>query len=91
MRKFLCKVFKFLLDLVGQVVDLVANTLIKIATAAVEVLSEVAGAVGNAIANNPLVWAGVGILAVFLLPKLIPTDNERKERTLMAEAGGVTV
>lgn len=80
MRKFLCKVFKFLLDLVGQVVDLVANTLIKVATAAVEVLSEVAGAVGGAIANSPLVWAGVGILAIFLLPKLLPANGEEKEQ-----------
>lgn len=76
MRKFLCKVFKFLLDLVDQVVDLVANTLIKIATAAVEVLSEVAGAVGTAIGSSPLVWAGVGILAIFLLPKVLPAKDE---------------
>lgn len=67
MRDILCKVFRFLLDLVGQVVDLVANTLIKIGTAAVEVLSEVAGAVSSAVFSNPLLLVGLGIAAWWLL------------------------
>lgn len=80
MRKFLCKVFKFLLDLVSQLVDLIANTLIKIGTAAVEVLSEVAGAVGSAITKSPLVWAAVGVGALFLLPKLFGSAEDDEDK-----------
>lgn len=67
MRKFLCKVFRFLLDLVSQVVDLVAKTLIMIGTAAVEVLSEVAGSIGDAFLKNPVVLGLLGVgLYLFL-------------------------
>lgn len=79
MRKYLCKIFSFLLDLVSQVVDLVANTLIKVGTAAVEVLSEVANSIGTAISRNPLVWGVVGIAALFLLPKLFPASEEKEQ------------
>lgn len=68
MRSLLCKVFRFLLDLVSQVVDLVANTLIKIGTAAVEVLSEVASAIGGKLLSNPVVLIGLGIAAYLLWP-----------------------
>lgn len=78
MRKFLCKVFKFLLDLVTQVVDLVAKTLISIGTAAVEVLSEVASSVGSALLSNPVVLVGLGILAyMFLAPGGEEEKNSR--------------
>lgn len=76
MRKYLCKIFRFLLDLVGQVVDLVANTLIKVGTAAVEVLSEVAGAVGKSILKSPLGWVVIGLGAYFIIPKLFPSEDE---------------
>lgn len=79
MRKFLCKVFRFLLDLVGQVVDLVANTLIKVGTAAVEVLSEVAGAVGGAITRNPLVMGALIVGGFFLLRPLIMGGEDDDE------------
>lgn len=90
MRKFLCKVFRFLLDLVGQVVDFVAETLIKIGTAAVEVLSGVASAVGGAIARSPLVWIGAGILAVFLLPTLLAAGDDEEEGPQQKQAKGAT-
>lgn len=76
MRKYLCKIFQFLLDLVGQVVDLVANTLIKVGTAAVEVLSEVANAVGKSILNSPLGWVAIGLGAYFIIPKLFPDEDD---------------
>lgn len=67
MRKFLCKVFRFLLDLVSQVVSLVAQTLIMIGTAVVEVLSEVAGAIGGALLKNPVILGLIGVgLYMFL-------------------------
>lgn len=82
MRKFLCKVFRFLLDLVGQVVDLVANTLIKVGTAAVEILSEVAGAVSGALVKNPLVMGALLIGGfLFLKPILFGDDEEPSERS----------
>lgn len=88
MRKYLCKIFSFLLDIVGQVVDLVANTLIKIGTAAVDVLSEVAGAVGGALMSNPIVWAVVGLGAYMLLSRMTPPSNEDERREKLVE--GVT-
>lgn len=81
MRKFLCKVFRFLLDLVGQVVDLVANTLIKVGTAAVEVLSEVAGSVSNAVLKNPLVMGAILIGGFFLLKPLLAVGTEDEGRS----------
>lgn len=79
MRKYLCKIFSFLLDLVSLVVDLVANTLIKVGTATVEVLSDIANSIGTAIIRNPLVLGIFGIAAFFLLPKLFPAKEEKKE------------
>lgn len=81
MRKFLCKVFRFLLDLVSQVVDLVAKTLIMVGTAAVEVLSEVAGAVGSTLLKNPVV---LGVLGVALFMYFSDSD----EKSSLASTGG---
>lgn len=81
MRKFLCKVFSFLLDLVSQLVDLVANTLIKVGTAAVEVLSEVAGAVGGAFLKNPVV---LGLLLFGAYVFLKPPAEEQKRKPRLA-------
>lgn len=88
MRKYLCKIFSFLLDIVGQVVDLVANTLIKIGTAVVDVLSEVAGAVGDAFMSNPIVWAVVGLGVYMLLSRTAPPGDEDERREKLVE--GVT-
>lgn len=79
MRKFLCKVFSFLLNLVSQLVDLVANTLIKIGTAAVEVLSEVADAVGNAFLKNPVVL-GALLFTAYIMFKPSPDDEKSKRK-----------
>lgn len=85
MREYLCKIFSFLIDLVGQVVDLVAKTLIKIGTAAVDVLSEVAGAVGGALMSNPIVWAVVGLGAYLLFSRMIPPGNEDERHEELVE------
>lgn len=78
MRKFLCKVFRFLLDLVAQVVDLVAKTLIMVGTALVEVLSEIAGAAGSALLKNPIVLGILGVAAFMLLPDRENDDQKQK-------------
>lgn len=89
MRKYLCKIFSFLLDLVGQVVDLVANTLIKIGTAAVDVLSEVAGAVGNAFLKNPVALFVIGLGAYMIISRLAPPSKEEEREERVVE--GVTL
>lgn len=78
MRKFLCKVFAFLLSLVSQIVDLVADTLIKVGTAAVEVLSEVASSVGGALTKNPIVMGGLLLLGGYFLLPLLAGDDEKE-------------
>lgn len=80
MRKFLCKVFRFLLDLVSQLVDLVADTLIKVGTAAVEVLSEVASAASSALFKNPIVLGALAIGAYFLLKPSSDDDEDARRK-----------
>lgn len=70
MRKLLCKIFRFLLDLVKQLVDLVADTLVYIGTAAVEVLGAVADAVSDAFLSSPIGIAIIGIGAYWLITTL---------------------
>lgn len=78
MRKLICKIFQFLLSLASQLIDVVAKTLIAIGTAAVEVLGEVAGVVGDAVMKSPF---GFAILAVgaYLVYKLIPPSEEEPQ------------
>lgn len=76
MRKYLCKIFRFLLDTSAQMVDLVKNTLIDVGTAAVDVLSEMTEAVGGAILKNPVVIGGLLIGAYLLFAG--GDDDERK-------------
>lgn len=78
MRKFLCKVFRFLLDLVAQVVELVAKTLIMVGTAAVEVLSEVARAAGSVLLKNPIVLGVLGVALFMLLSGREDDDQKQK-------------
>lgn len=89
MRKFLCKVFSFLLNLVSQLVELVAQTLIKIGTAAVEVLSEVAGAVGGAFIKNPIVLGALVFGAYLLFKPTNDDDAKSKTKVKPEELGGM--
>lgn len=87
MRKFMCKVFRFLLDLVSQVVSLVAQTLIMIGTAVVEVLSEVAGAIGGALLKNPVVLGLIGVgLYMFLSGR---KEDDKAKPTTVRELSNV--
>lgn len=92
MRSAICKLFAFLLSLVSQLVDLVANTLIKIGTAAVEVLSEVVGAAGGALSE--LLSGGllpilvIGAVAWFLLKDDDGEDKQPTKDVAVAGLGG---
>lgn len=66
MRKYLCKIFRFLLDTSAQMVDLVKNTVIDVGTAAVDVLSELSKSVGKAITGSPL-FVGAILVGAYLL------------------------
>lgn len=78
MRKVLCKIFSFLLNVAKQVVELVADTLVYIGTAAVEVLSALAGAVGSSIMKSPLGFVVLAVGAVWLLGFLGSSDDDSK-------------
>lgn len=79
MRKYLCKIFRFLLDTGAQLVDLVKNTVIEVGTATVDVLSELASAASSAIFKNPV---ALGILlfgAWFIFLKGDKDDGQPKQ------------
>lgn len=84
LRKYLCKIFRFLLDTSAQMVDLVKNTLIDVGTAAVDVLSEMTKAVGGAILKNPIVIGGLLIGAYLLFAG--GDDDERKRHNSIGTA-----
>lgn len=78
MRKFLCDVFGFLLDLFKVIIDFVAETLIMIGTAIVDVLSEVSGALGSALLSSPFGFILLG-LGAYMLFSLLPDDEGKKK------------
>lgn len=82
MRNAICKLFSFLLDLVKQVVTFVADTLIAVGTAAVEVLSDVLGAASSAFFSSPFGVIILGVGCLFIAAKLglfSEEDDEKKE------------
>lgn len=78
MRKYLCKIFRFLLDTSAQLVDLVKKTIIDVGTAAVDVLSELASAAGGAILKNPVVLGALLLGAWFIFFKGDEDDDKQK-------------
>lgn len=81
MRKYLCKIFRFLLDTGAQLVDLVKNTVIEVGTAAVDVLSELASTAGSAILRNPATL-GLLLFGVWFIFLRGDDDDDRSERTV---------
>lgn len=63
MGGLLCKIFRFVLNIFEQVVSVVASAVKTIGTAAVDVLSELAHAVGDAAAG---LFSGNGLLGLLL-------------------------
>lgn len=80
MRKALCKIFAFLLNLASQVIDVVVQTLLALATGVVDVLGSVVDAVGSSIMKSPVGWIvlGVGAYLLFGLVK-DKEDGETKQ------------
>lgn len=76
MRKFLCDIFSFLLDLFKQVINFVAETLIEIGTAVVDVLSDILESASKGLLSSPLGIAFVGIVGFALYSWLAPGEEE---------------
>lgn len=68
---FVCKIFRFVLDLFGNVVDFVAGAVTVIGTAIVDVLSDLIVAasegIGSIFGSNPLLWGALLIGAAYFL------------------------
>lgn len=82
MRKALCNVFRFLLDMFKQIVNVIAEALIALGTAVVDVLSEVASAVSDGLFSSPvgILLIGVFGFAVFKWLAPPPEADEGKRK-----------
>jgi hypothetical protein len=85
MRNLWCKLWSWFLNTLNDVGDAVAHTLQKAGTVAADLLTTVASGVGNAVGSifgggNFLVWAGIGLLAYFVLTK---QDDEDKAPSII--------
>lgn len=65
----LCKLFRFLANTFELVVDTVAQGVKVLGSAAVDVLSDLASSVGDALGldGSTVLWLGIGIVAFLLL------------------------
>lgn len=75
-----CKIWTWLLNTVQSAVDTIAYALDTIGTVAVDLLSDLATAVGGAVGDifgggNLLIWLGVGVFAYMLLTKQSDKDK----------------
>lgn len=68
MRGFLCKIWQFFLNVFTDIVNAIAQALAVIGTAVVDVLSQVAEAVGKTLGINgsTVMWIALGLGAYFL-------------------------
>lgn len=81
---FLCKIFRFVLDLLGNVVSFVAEAVTIIGEAVVDVLTDLIVAasegLGSIFASNPLLWGLVLAGGLYFLLG----DDEKDENELQA-------
>lgn len=80
MRKYLCDIFSFLLDLFKQIIDVVAETLVYLGTAIVDVLSEILSAASSGLLSSPLGILVIGVAAWWLI-SMIPGEEEKNVRS----------
>lgn len=82
MGGFLCKIFRFVLNIFEQVVTVVASAVKTIGTAAVDVLSDLANAVGDAASG---LFSGSGIFGLLVIGgtlwMLLSTKDEDKQES----------
>lgn len=90
MRKALCSVFRFLLDIFKQIVNVIAEALIALGTAVVDVLSEVASAVSDGLFSSPVGIILVGVLGFAAFKWLAPPAESDKVKERIIN-GGVSV
>lgn len=74
MRNLWCKIWSWLLNTFSDALTAVSHALKTVGDVAVDLLTDVASGVGDAIGSifggsNFLIWAGVGVFAYFLLTK----------------------
>lgn len=86
MRGFLCKVWQFFLNVFTNIVNAVAQALTVIGTAVVDVLSQVAEAVGDALGINgsTVMWIALGLGVYFLFGR---SDDERPSKVQEVTVG----
>lgn len=82
MGGLLCKIFRFVLNIFERVVNVVASAVKTIGTAAVDVLSELVSAVGNAAAG---LFSGSGLLGLLVVGGALwmlmgSRDKDKEER-----------
>lgn len=72
----LCKIFQFVLNIFEQVLNVVVTALAMLGTAVVDVLSNLAGAVGDALglSGGSVLWLALGGLALWFFLK----DDEKE-------------
>lgn len=75
-----CKIWTWLLNTIHDAVDAIAYALDTIGTVAIDLLSDLATAVGGAVSDifgggNLLIWLGVGVFAYMLLTKQSDKDK----------------
>lgn len=81
MRKFLCKIFRFLLNTSKQMLEMVTETLKNVAVAVVDVLGAAAEAVGDVISRSPIGLIAIGVGAYFLFSFLGKKNDKDRVTT----------
>lgn len=83
---FICKIFRFVLDLFGNIVDFVAEAVMVIGTATVDVLTDLIVAtsegIGSIFGSNPLLW---GVLLIGGAYFLLGGSNDDEDKDLKRE------
>lgn len=76
----LCKIFNFILNIFEQVLNVVVTALVMLGDAAIDVLTGVANAVGDAlgISGGSLLWLALGGLGLYFFMKK-DDDEPRKQ------------
>lgn len=80
----LCKIFRFILNIFEQVLDVIVSALVMLGTAIVDVLGDLAAEVGGALglSGGSVLWLALGGFALWFLLK--DDKEEKPQQTLNA-------